>query len=731
MISFTDPTDIGRLTMAVLFLLASLKCFQVARKERVQGVCLASLGILFLIPPISVIPWLLGDSWIAASIAGLLMIGCLAAAMVLAITGLVLFQRRQGRYDRGRAQAIWAMVLGFLALLPLVHGFSKGVSDFHANQETALETDVVFAQVRDGNLIILEDYNLRFQSPGTRWLSVNPSSINEDARLTLTHRRPSMTIMVIPEIYGAENQLPLEAFGQTVRATLHSAAPGGKSEPAEPVTAAGISGEAFSAEIRLGAPLHYEFWYGTHQGLAIQVVAYGAAHASRQIAAAHRDFLANMELLDPTRIYTVTGDLIDAPLHLAADGISITLPENQWLPRETSDFPESAFRATALNGSELTVVRADLHGLNPSPDALTEALLALQGVRFNDKNVVRRRDTPGADGAQIRDLVMLLHVGDDPSRDYFRFVRRGDHVLIVNTWNEDGTASNWDPEAVLDGIVLDEEIPPLDYEAFPEERRMALAKFINQIGLYYHGRQDFPTGLAFFRRAFMINPEDAVISANRVEALWQMDELPEALEEAEDHLQKFPDHPEVLGDKARILAALERFDEAKEIYGNLFTDGFDDDDVLNDYINLLLELDEDEAALSLIEREAARRPTRKLRRWEGQVARFAGAYGQAETVFTAIAEKEGWDAQLFNDIILVFQDQGEHAKALEWLDRQEEQTGTSYEVWMGRGRSQMETRRYLEAHVSFTQALEARPGDEAATASLREVTSRREAESDR
>lgn len=173
--------------------------------------------------------------------------------------------------------------------------------------------------------------------------------------------------------------------------------------------------------------------------------------------------------------------------------------------------------------------------------------------------------------------------------------------------------------------------------------------------------------------------------------------------------------------KAEALAGLGREDEAIRVYDELFAGDFADDDVLLDYLNLLIDAEKQVKALMVIEREAAERPSRKLRFWEGRVAVLAEDFRRAETAFRGIGESEGWDGRLFGEMVDLFQAEGNHEAAWEWLDKQEQQMGATYEVWMGRGRSQLATGKLLEAHVSFSQAAEQRPGDVDAAGYLDEV----------
>jgi tetratricopeptide (TPR) repeat protein len=731
MTAFLDPTNIGRLIAVVLFLLIAVWCFQVAGKERVQKLCLIALGLVFMVPPVMGAAQLFGSQvWLFFS-AGLgVLLGI--AALILAIVGLATFQRQRAFYDRGRAQGIWAILIAVFLLGQFVYGVGKVVVPHLAAAREVREVNALFAADMEGDRYYLRDFNLSFASPGNLWLALEPKSINSAAELVLTQRRPEKFIIVIPEVLGAESDLGLAAYGQVVRANLVSGIPGARPEAAEPMVVSGIAGERFSAKATMGLNrLHCEFWYGIHNGLALQVMAYGASREENRVREAHRRFLEGLQLIDPNHLFVADGELIHDPLEFREEGFSVAFPEAVWITTLPGDFPEAAFRAMSLQGGRINVVRADLEGLDADADAITSALLAIQGLAMEEQTIISKRDRQEPDGTRVRDLVLALENNEGGRyHDYYRIHRRGDRLVMVNVWNDRKKSEKeaWDPQGALGSVRVHSPIPRLDYERLPPERREAQGRLINQIGLHYFMRAQHEASLGFFRLASRIVPEDFVIASNCIEALVQMEAYEEALAEAERHLQKFPDHTAVVADRAKILAALDRLEEAQVIYAGLFQAGYEDDDVLLDYVNLLIDLDREEEALMLIEREVEKRPSRHLRRWEGQVARLAGYYRQAEEAFRAIAETDGWDSQLFAEMVAVFQVEGDHHKALEWLDQQEEQMGATFDVWMGRGRSQLQLGLLLESHVSFTQALTVRPRDPDARAFLAEIAARQEEE---
>lgn len=724
MTAFVTSYQIGYYTGNLLFLLLALSCLWIARRERVQSACLYALGLAVLTFPLANVGKELPVEYPRMRLMGVLIVVLLAASFVLSVAGLLRWRRRRSHYDRGRWQGIAALLISGLCLVLVVAGIVNGI-----RQDRERHTDLPPVRRTGGEAgYVLEDFNLSFGEMGEGWVAHDPSNFHPEAKLFLGRRRPDLYLMVLPEILGVNHQMTLSGYLEVVRTNVRSAGENLVLREPVPMTVAGVAGSRFSAKGRVqGMDFHYEFWCGMKNGLAFQVTAFGRPGDEETIRSSHRTFLSGLTMIDPDRVLSLTGEHIRGRIDFPGEGFSVNLsPEQGWVTAAPEPlYPFGAFRAEALHGGQMIVSRAELQGLEPNLDAVATALLAMQGVALADETVVSRRESTLGDGTRVLDLVLMYESNPSVFRDYYRIYCRGDQLVLVNAWNEISEAdANWDPSMTLDSVEIHEHLPELAYSAFSDARRKEQAKFVNQIGLYHFRRDQYEAALALFTRASAITPADPVLSRNRIEALLNMEEYDQVLSESGEHLVRFPDDFGNWGNRAVAMTALGRNGDALKIYEHIFNQGCDDDDILLDYINLLIDIDQPVGALLVIEREAKKRPSRTLDLWEGQVARIAREFRQSEAAFRRIAEAEGWNSRLYREMVETFLEEENYDAAWDWLDRQEAQMGATHEVWLGRGQVQLGLKNFLEAHVSFSQALERKPGDPEAAALLEELKRR-------
>ncbi len=586
---------------------------------------------------------------------------------------------------------------------------------------------VLLAPVTGASSVTLEEYNLRFESPEHPWVTMDLERFETDAKFMVRRARPEVWIMVIPEIVGMEDALDTTFLGEVVRSNLSSLGHGTTFGPVEQMSVMGIAGEAMNARTRAGgADLHYNYWYGSHNGLMFQVVAFGDPDDADEVYRAHRAFLTGMELIDPGKIFTTTGELIEEPVERHEDGFRLVFDRSEWIYSEAlaEEFPAAAFTARSIYGAQLQVVRLDLAEPMAEMNAIIEGLLYVQDMVLEDQEVLLNRDTTATEGTTIREIKLRIPGGTDSIHDHYRIIKRDGRIWMINTWIEESLIDeHWLPDATLESMELIAEAELAPAETFSGARRAAKCQILNKIGLYYFTRDDFDTALAYFRVAAELDPENAYAAGNIVHSHFMNENYEETIAKAKYYLHHFPEHNDLWLDKVDALRALERTDEIVPIYAQIFAEGMGSDYWLGEYLHHLVEEARLTEAREVIEREADRDPSIFRRRWKAEILNLSGEFEAAEKELSNLGEQEGWSSILFGDMVALYESYGEFEQALAWIERQEEQIGVSYDSSMTRGRIQLERGLYDEAHSAFEMALRQRPRDPLAQEALDHVNS--------
>ncbi len=580
----------------------------------------------------------------------------------------------------------------------------------------------LLAPATDGSSVILEDYNLRFERPEHPWVTMDPTHFDTDAQFIIRRASPEIWIMVVPEIVGIEEGFYTTVLGEVVRSNLSSLGQGASFGPVEQMEAMGIAGETMNARARSGGTyFHYDYWYGSHNGLMLQVVAFGNPDDADEVYRAHRAFLTGMELIDPEKIFTTTGDLIEEAVERPDDGFRLVFDRPEWIYSEAlaEEFPAAAFTARSIYGAQLQVLRLDLAEPISRMDAIIEGLLYVQDMVLEDQEVLLNRNTAAPEGTTIRELKLRIPVGTDSIHDHYRIIKRDGRIWMINTWIEGNLIDErWNPDAILESMELITEAVLSTTETFSAARRVAKCQILNKIGLYYFMRDDFDTALAYFRVAVEMDPENHYAAGNIVHSHFMKGNYEETIDKAKHYLAQFPEHNDLWLDKVEAMWELERTEELGAVYARIFATGMGSDYWLGKYLHLLIEQDQLSEAREVIEREADQDPSTYRRRWKAEILRLSDDFEAAEKELLHLAEQEGWSSTLFGDIVALYEGHGEFEEALGWIDRQEEQIGASYSSRMTRGRIQMEMGNFEGARASFEEALQKRPHDAVAQEAL-------------
>ncbi len=712
---FQMASIMGHIGVIALATYGAIRCETAARRPEVNALAARSLALFFVSWTVAVI-----GGWVRSTLAGkpeaagldqalrwmlvAVILSLIIGSMVLAMTGMVQMRRHRGRWKKGLPSAIWAISLSTL------FGAFAIVPPIMATVREAVSSVPTAALPQQP--LVFEKFNFELVGLGPSWARMDISAVNPVATVCLRHKKRDVYVMAIAETVNPDNSvLTTEVMAELTAANVKVGSRDARVSETRPMTAGGIKGLAFDSMATVeGHPLAYCHWVAVRNGFAYQLVAYGKRTSADAVRSALAEASGAFHQLDPHRRSEGSG-LADRKSMRGNDvGVEWPLEEGGWLEwKDINDlYPAAVDGVLAGDGSGLMLVSLPL----PSDVAVDDyellpALLRKVDLDY-DSGIARPLGPVDQHGLKA---VRFEAIEDRENVQYvnrIRFVRTRHwaHVLMGWTTKEHG-----------DGIPLIERVlaaARIDGEVkgeLPSRLKPSVADALNEVGLKAYERQRYDVAAAFFAESLAMVPELATYALNRFLALANAGKGDEAIAEAIDHLERWPDHHGVRADMAENLMVAERLDEAVDQYERAFAAGYRDAPQLLKYADLLIRVGQPRRCLEVLARYAGDDHSTAATLRRSQALRDQGDHDGALAVLdkalallpdepTLQTERVGVlvDADRFEEAV---------AEATSLVDRGQ----GSADVWFERGRAEMGLERYAEARDSFERAQTLRPDE--------------------
>jgi tetratricopeptide (TPR) repeat protein len=211
-----------------------------------------------------------------------------------------------------------------------------------------------------------------------------------------------------------------------------------------------------------------------------------------------------------------------------------------------------------------------------------------------------------------------------------------------------------------------------------------------------------------------LRPDDEVLLANYVVSVSDAGQPDRALVILDERLPRFPNS---LGLRAWRADLLDRTGDkagSREVYEQLFRDGYADEDALMTLIQMQLAEEDVDAALASVGEFLGRRSSSDVERWKGQLLSEKGEHEAAIELFRARRARRPTDGQAAYDLAEAHESAEQYAEALDICDEFAD-AKVDADLWrLLRGRCQLGLKWYREARQSFQAVLDKDPQNEEA-----------------
>lgn len=695
----------GMALVPLALMVGMAKCVQIMRRPTTSKLCVSALLLIlsgcFFSSTGNISVKLLALPQPFIVVGGLISVLFMLAGLVIGIVGLATYDRQ--RFLQGKAQAIWAVVLGGIMGLVFVAGaitsFLTPNRNFSQNGNPA---------GNNGKPIEKPEFNFSI-TPPSRWINMKPEAINKQACVAMRRVNPDVYCVIISE--RLSGSIDMEAFKEVVKSNLASASQVlEQSEESLPLN--GLAFTLIKSRVHMDTMnmgLKYEHWLACEHGFAWQIIFWSQNTSKQDISNEARKVIETFHILDPTKDGGGKGNLTD--VSRPELGYTTSLEGRGWSTWLEASRPNALmnFGAKRIN-EELIVVPVRFKTTPPDLDTLISALLTTLNFTYpSDGSYETKSWSPpqGGDGIEITTEREV----EGEHFDYVMRVARGKNSAhLIAGWAE---RKKGDLELVrksLDAIKL-QDVTGVAPAATPAQKT-AYGVFLNAAGLSLYQRKDYQEAAVLFQEGFEQTKNDSVILENTGNALELAGKYKEGYEFLSAQVDKFPKNVH-LGCRCARLQVLNGDTEAgNEMFLKLVSHGLKNEEDLLEWLSLLNKNEHYPEALKTTEAWVAKNPTVNARRWQAQVIFASGERAKALLQFEKLMEENPKDSKVAYDLGNYCNDAGEHTKAATVAEKLLADGKESPRALMMLGWSQFGRKWYRDAKSTFEQAAKKLPDDD-------------------
>ena len=698
------------LILGVFILWGIAKCFSIMRRPTTNAVCVLSLVIFLVAWLVSLAVGLLkqmGTREIFTTLLGFLSLMLLVASFALAIVGLALYGRPKDYYLQGRRQATWVLVLSTPLLLlfaGVIYTVAKVRTEIIAEDSTPA-----------GELKEFPDLNFRIRVPQKPWVNLKPTAINEEAAVVFRRRAPEVFFMLLAETTNGED-LGLPAFVEIAKGNLRSAADEAEffNEGEEVIGDLPFWRMSAKASLPPDGEFYHEYHLLLKNGYFYQLMSLGSAKNAEAVYGAARDIVAGFEIIDPLKMATDGHEVAD--LRVDALGFATNLRELGWIQWEglANEDPGAMFGALKGLSTFFAFLAVDLGDLDPEMDFVTSGLLAAEFNITHPSDGVRVKTVPEP-GEGITSEHGIETVQEIEGTDYIfkiRTIRRGRFAYLAACWvANDQRDLPEDLSQSLTAIELfdvPEDAPAPTLTDAQKERQRDV---VNEIGLAAFRRDRFEEAAAYFKAAYEMMPGDAAILENVATAYSRLGDAQAGHDYFEKHASKFPDDHTILREFASFKRQLDDADGAAALYKKLFHTGYTDEDVLLEFLNMLVDEERHGEMIEAIDGFVAKHPSNRSRRWQATAYARAGNYDRSFELFEALRKDAPEGIATLTTLAETYNEAERYEEAEQIANLILEKGHDTVSTYLVKGWSQANRKWYRRAKATFELAAKKDPAN--------------------
>lgn len=630
-------------------------------------------------------------------------------SIIMTVIGYYETLRRKHR-KTGLNIAVWSTILS-LPVVSLVGLAGWERIKAQAVADGFIQTEPQTSE-RDKRLYLERpEYNFSIEVPETGWSEFNPKKFNPAITVWVQNPRKQLNMMVIAEPIGFDLS-DLSPFEQAVRIGLETQMHSVDFGDFQDALVGGRIVRRAEARGVIGIQkFNYVYHLFEENQVLYQLIAMANGENSLDGRKKELDMLvASFQILDDKRFPNVgDGDTL-SQFSIKELGVSGSIKQGGWISFDVAE-PEKTHLvggAAHVGGSGIGVMA--IPDIDPDESLKPLASGFLRGMEFELENmqyeVNRHQLLGGLPAYEYR----FSQIADGLTYNYtLRVTCAGTTGIAVAGWwlNNKGESI---VRELIEGLEIDTNI--LSQLSAPEGApRRDLATMLNGIGLSHYNDSRYGNAMAYFIRAYEMNPEMRITLQNVAYAGKFAENYKAAVEFIAERIDLADDAMEIQVAYAEVLARMGRLEEAYSIALEAYTSGYVDDDELLTLIDIFLEVDDYERAVGLTRAAVTTTPSLKRTSWLVTVLRLSGDLDAAEAALKLGVEEYGEKPLLEEEASAIYLAKGEPKLALEVVDRWVETHGESVNTYDQRISALIHLDWLADAKCVVAEGLEVYPGN--------------------
>ena len=374
-------------------------------------------------------------------------------------------------------------------------------------------------------------------------------------------------------------------------------------------------------------------------------------------------------------------------------------------PEIDETYPHAALGALSASGYGAVVMPFCWTGPRPTERAVISVMLEQFGEDYPTEFI--QEETPiKTAGVSGQYMVGRDKVDDDEFEYHIRIAMNDSCAYTLAGWGEQGERHmRRDLQKLWDEFVIMDTATATLGEFSSDDERAGNAYHLNSLGLYYFETRAYRDAYRFFSQASDMDVADSAYLTNALRSLVEIDAYKEAYEWLALRLANHPDDQATISWDAWLAYQNDDPEKAMRIYGELFADGFREDNEFSVYIEMLADAGSWQRLDADFEAYAEEGMTETLLLLKTSVLSRRGRHEEALAILDEMQAGRPFNADLVYQQIEVLYEAGNPAEVLRLAESLIDNGFRSLESYYYKGDAEYQLRSYLKARESFETAL--------------------------
>lgn len=761
------PAIVASLAVAAACAAGALKCCTIMTRPQTHALCVGSLAVLLAAFTLSGILNFLKTLYplppsLTAAVQ-LVCMFCLAVAWTMALLGLFDYRRRHDSYNQGRVQAWFAFGISTIPVIIFAVGFSTGFmrsvrdavernasqraeeqekSPAHQNEElSSSENDraelaatsdsaaaaavqpvahnVDSRQTNSKTTQRFPDLNFEFTPPDEGWVKLHAASLSPDGKVAFTSKAPQVMFLVIAERIGADADVKLDALLEVVKSNLYATFDEVECEESVPQTIAGVEGLSVTATYVQGAVQQRRaMWIGARGGFLYQLISSGRAKYAEQVDARHQEMMAGFRVIDEKAVVYSGGQ---APIaRYASDhyGYEIDFAGAPWLRAgDGRDLLPAAEVAATLRGKAAVAV-VPLHlphdGISLDDASISMAQTLVENLDGDARLALKAKRADAAGTEETTFAYQSPTSAGVPVEYRFRVLRQGRRAVMAVGWTVgDETEALAAIDRAVASLKFAGEGQPNNDDG-SEEQRFWRGMALNSLGLEEFGQQDQEASLACFEEAISLQPANQSPLINYAHVLSETGKPEQALVEIAKRLDQYEDNARLREKHAILLLEVGEDEQCVEAIEKLLADGHRSEEAMLVLVSVHMKNERYEPALAAVDKYLQGGASPQATQIKSALLSKLGRHDEAIALLQEIRQARPRDVANLLSLAMVYHSAKKYDEAVALTQELLDMGKATEEVYLVRGKCQLDQKLFNEARESFELALKANPRSQTA-----------------